>query len=291
MALNLSTVEFLKRKIQSSEYIDFNFVIGQLFSYLKQELVDNPIYDYYLRRERDWENIDYEERLYTGNTLPKDFSEAKSLVFFLYHRLSTLDRNHSISFIQDIVGGDNANSSSNKFLNLTFGYLDKALDDIANANPEFESPSPRIAAGNLAFIIHGHDDQLKAEAQLLLLRAGINTVVLHEQPDAGRTIIDKLIGESEKADYAIALLSPDDLVNTGIHRARQNVILEIGYFMGKLGKERVRLIMRDNVEIPSDLQGVLYEKYDSSGQWKVKLMKEMMHAGFYVDMNAVIKVL
>ncbi|WP_084446694.1 TIR domain-containing protein [Hymenobacter roseosalivarius] len=69
------------------------------------------------------------------------------------------------------------------------------------------------------------------------------------------------------------------------NRARQNVILEIGYFLGRLGSERMRLITKENVEIPSDLSGILYQKHDSAGAWKIKLLKEMMAVGIYVNME------
>jgi predicted nucleotide-binding protein len=77
----------------------------------------------------------------------------------------------------------------------------------------------------------------------------------------------------------------------GQGRARQNVILEIGYFLGLLGKERVRMLVKGDTEIPSDLYGVLYEKYDESGAWKIKILKEMIAVGIYADTKAVIDTL
>jgi len=142
--------------------------------------------------------------------------------------------------------------------------------------------------GDKIFIIHGHDNEMKREVQLLLSRASLDDVVLHECPDKGRTIIDKIIEESEPACYAIALLSPDDSLADGEKRARQNVILEIGYFLGKLGKERVRLLKRGNVEVPSDLHGILYENYDETGSWKIKLLKEIQAVGIKLDIQKVV---
>jgi predicted nucleotide-binding protein len=174
-------------------------------------------------------------------------------------------------------------------LNVTFfGYFELTLEDIINANPEIEVKSPQKVNNKTAFIVHGHDNELKTELQLLLNRAGVNSIVLHEQADKGRTIIDKLIGETETAGYAIALLTPDDLTKDGNNRARQNVILEIGFFLGKLGKERIRMVVKGDVEIPSDLHGILYEKHDPNGAWKIKLLKELQAVGIYVDLQAAI---
>lgn len=135
------------------------------------------------------------------------------------------------------------------------------------------------------FIIHGHDENMKINVQLLLERAKVKGVVLHERPDRSRTIIDKLIEESQGAVYAIALFSPDDKTEDGEKRARQNVILELGYFIGLIGKQNVRILYKDGTSIPSDIQGVLYEPYDSNGNWKMRLLKEMKEAGVEVDIE------
>lgn len=134
------------------------------------------------------------------------------------------------------------------------------------------------------FIIHGKNNELKREVQLLLERVGIEGIVLHEKADRGRTIIDKLIEEAEHAIYAIAILTPDDVVDSEF-RARQNVYVEAGYFLGKLGKSRVLLLKLGNIEIPSDLQGILYTEVDDvvNGYWKSKVIKELVNAGFNVD--------
>lgn len=139
------------------------------------------------------------------------------------------------------------------------------------------------------FIIHGHDEEMKRSVQLFLNRAKLKDIVLHEQPDKNRTIIEKLIEEGETASYVIALLSPDDTQNDGTHRARQNVILEIGYFIGKLGREKVRILRKGDTVIPSDLQGILYENYDKDGAWRIKLTKEMKSVGIPIDMEKIIE--
>ena len=142
------------------------------------------------------------------------------------------------------------------------------------------------------FIIHGKNNELKREVQLLLERIGIEGIVLHERADKGRTIIDKLIEEAEPAIYAIAILTPDDVVDSAF-RARQNVYLEAGYFLGKLGKSRVLLLKLGSIEIPSDLQGILYTEVDDivNGYWKSKVVKELVSAGFNVDMSALISII
>jgi len=125
--------------------------------------------------------------------------------------------------------------------------------------------------------------------QLLLTRAGVSNLVLHERPDLVRTIIDKLTQEGKNANYAIALFSPDDPGPNGNMRARQNVILEVGYFMGLIGKERIRILVKEDIEIPSDLSGILYEKYEKTGNWKLKILKELQAVGIFVDLGSVVQ--
>ncbi len=138
------------------------------------------------------------------------------------------------------------------------------------------------------FIIHGHDEEMKRSVQLFLNKVELKDIVLHEQPDRSRTVIEKLIGEGASAGYVIALLSPDDVQADGTLRARQNVILEIGYFIGKLGRDKVRLLKRGDTVIPSDLQGILYDTYDTAGTWRIKLAKEIQAVGLPINISNVI---
>ena len=111
---------------------------------------------------------------------------------------------------------------------------------------------------------------------------------MQEQPDGVRTIIEKF-EEYAQVDFAIALFTPDDM--GGLEgddpqfRARQNVIFEFGYFIGEYGRNRVRALVKGNVEIPSDYSGVLYIPLGSSNDWKKNLVRELRSAGFDVDAN------
>jgi len=143
---------------------------------------------------------------------------------------------------------------------------------------------------NKVFIIHGHDSGVKDTIARFLTQIGINPIILHEQPDKGRTIIEKINDYSDVV-YAIALLTPDDRgaerdkINDLKYRARQNVIFEFGYFIGKLGRNKVCGIIKDEIEIPSDYSGVLYIPIDNADAWKLRLIKEFKSAGLDIDAN------
>ena len=146
--------------------------------------------------------------------------------------------------------------------------------------------------GDEVFIVHGHDDGSKETVARFLEKLGLNATILHEQPSGGQTIIEKLEKYAGRAGFAIVLLTPDDVgtlkdeieENKSQPRARQNVVFELGYFIGKLGRERVCPIFKGEIEKPSDIDGVIYVRMEGEG-WKLQLGKEMKNAGFPVDMN------
>ena len=139
------------------------------------------------------------------------------------------------------------------------------------------------AAGSSVFVVHGHDDGAREGVARFLEKAGLKAVILHEKPNSGATIIEKLERYSDVA-FAIILLTGDDAcegVGEGEmqRRARQNVIFEAGLFVGRLGRDRVALLYEPGVEIPSDLHGLLYTELDAKDAWKIDLLKELIDAG------------
>ena len=139
------------------------------------------------------------------------------------------------------------------------------------------------------FIVHGHNDTLKLDVARTIEKLKLQPVILHEQSNNGKTIIEKFEKFSDVA-FAIILLTADDLGNSKNtqnlnKRARQNVIFELGYFIGKLGRENVMTLKEEGVEVPNDISGVVYTPYDSYGNWKTELAKELKSTGFTIDMN------
>jgi predicted nucleotide-binding protein len=178
------------------------------------------------------------------------------------------------------------------------GQLRK-LDSIGRTLELYESSAEKakVAAsaadsplGTKVLIVHGHDGSTKLEVAEFIQRiTGERPVILHEQPSYGsRTIIEKFEANAAEAGFAVILLTADDIGgvkgSTDLkHRARQNVVLEFGYFMGKLGRGRVVALYEKDVELPSDVLGVLYMPL--SGNWKVDLAKELHAAEIYVDLG------
>lgn len=140
------------------------------------------------------------------------------------------------------------------------------------------------------FVVHGHDEAVKESVARFIEKLDLQAIILHEQPNAGRTIIEKIEAYAN-VDFVVVLLTPDDMGASQNQpqelrpRARQNVIFELGYFIGKFGRSKVCALYKEKVELPSDYQGVLYLPLDPGGSWRLALAKEIKGIGIDIDLN------
>jgi predicted nucleotide-binding protein len=141
------------------------------------------------------------------------------------------------------------------------------------------------------FIVHGHDQSAKSEVARVLEHLKFDVVILQEQPNRGQTIIEKFQQNSLQVAFAVVLMTADDraagprdALPEQANRARQNVILELGYFMGALGRGRVATLIAPGVEQPSDILGIAYIEMDKA-DWRPRLAQELAAAGLDVDFN------
>lgn len=144
------------------------------------------------------------------------------------------------------------------------------------------------------FLVHGRDEGAKSAVARFLEKLDLQPVILDEQANRGLTIIEKFESHSD-VGFAIVLLTPDDEgalrgdEKSGRHRARQNVIFELGFFIGRLGRQRVCALTKESaMEIPSDYSGVVYIPLDEGGGWQLALIKELKAADLDVDPNRVL---
>jgi predicted nucleotide-binding protein len=163
-------------------------------------------------------------------------------------------------------------------------YPVKAIPSLPKGVPPF--------VGNTVFIVHGHSDVVRLEIEKFVKALGLQPIILFELPNRGQTIIEKFERETN-VGFAIALLTADDVATCNRDkkvemRARQNVVFELGYFVGKLGRGRVAVLKESGVAEPSDLHGIVYTEIDDRGAWKFELAKKLKAAGFVIDINGVI---
>lgn len=165
-------------------------------------------------------------------------------------------------------------------------YLDEMKDE------EMGSVNEKTISNHLSsdftkiFIVHGHDGEIREAVARLIEKQNITPIILNEQANQGKTIIEKFEKYSDVTS-AICLFTSDDRGKANNetdykNRARQNVIFEAGYFIGKLGRKNVILVADENVEIPSDMSGMVYA---NRNEWRFKLLKELKAMGFSIDYN------
>ena len=163
-------------------------------------------------------------------------------------------------------------------------YLSEMEEDAVVQQPQIVSNTNLTYSK--VFVVHGHDGELKQAVARIIEKQGIEAIILSEQANKGRTIIEKFEDYSDVGG-AICLFTADDYGRakadkTDNTRARQNVVLETGYFMGKLGRSHVVLLADKGIEMPSDLSGVVYTDI---GKWEIDLLKELKAMGYTVDFN------
>ena len=158
------------------------------------------------------------------------------------------------------------------------------IDELRLVRPD---PPRQGVAKPRVFVVHGRDEGIKNEVARWLAKSGLEEVILHEQANLGRTLIAKFREVAQDVAFAVVIMSPDDV--GGLKggelsgRARQNVIFELGYFIGLLGPDRVAALVVDHVERPSDFDGVVYISHDPRGAWKLELAREFKALGIPFD--------
>lgn len=143
------------------------------------------------------------------------------------------------------------------------------------------------------FIVHGHDSGLKNEVARFITNMGYEPIILHEQSNKGKTIIEKIEAFSNVC-YAIILYTPCDKGATADSqnlqpRARQNVVFEHGFLIGTLGRNRVCALIKNEVEKPGDVDGIVYVTYDDRGAWKKDIAKEFKDLGMEFNINVLLQ--
>jgi predicted nucleotide-binding protein len=222
---------------------------------------------------------------YDGDEAANEFLEAAE--GFIFRRVNQSLTETIMHRIAATEGGTNTLVSLTERL--------RFAQEPSTTTIEAPAVEPSDVVPETIFIVHGHDEAAKHQVARFLERVKApEVVILEEQPDRGRTIIEKFEQHSASAGYAVVLLTGDDegrkLGTEELNpRARQNVILELGFFIAKLGRSRVAMLYQDGVERPSDIDGVLVSPLDDAGAWKQKLAREMRAAGVSVDADAVLR--
>lgn len=208
------------------------------------------------------------------------WKETGSGIYNAYNYQSERERDHQNAFRRQMEQAK--------------GIIQSAVDALTDLVSEANEKASQIAGSfdpKKVFIVHGHNETVKQSVARTLETIGLTPIILAEQPDKGRTVIEKFEKEGNDVGFAVVLLTADDKgrknrARTMQSRARQNVVFEMGYFMALLGRERVMLLLQEGVEEPSDLKGVVYTALDKDGAWKYRLVKELREQGYEVSSDS-----
>ena len=210
------------------------------------------------------------------NVFPEkpDYVQEFKVIILGMVNLSTLDK-ADFEYSQDYL----------RALKLADLFLESMIEEVEKFWPD--SQTSTTAKSNKVFVIHGKDKNIRNEVTNLLMQVELEPIILDEQPSQGLTIIEKLEQRTD-VGFAVALLTPDDLGSESgeemqMFRARQNVIFELGFFTGKLGRKHVCVLAKGEIDIPSNYSGVVYIPMDESDNWKYKFAKELRSMGFDID--------
>lgn len=222
--------------------------------------------------------IEYDGRAYVGN-VP---SAAETVL--LNDSGGTLDTAEAVRLIKDAL----VRLSQE-------GKIDAPIErhrDWRILKPMMRSKRGGAVSNKNVFIVHGHNGEAKESVARFVEKLGLEAIILHERPNKGRTIITKFQEESQGVGFAVVLMTPDDegrAINAPNMnpRARQNVVLELGFFIGKLGPERVAAVVKGSIERPSDFDGVVYISLDEA-DWRTKLASEFKAAGLEADWSKIL---
>lgn len=198
-----------------------------------------------------------------------------------------------------MLGGSKSNSEKvNDFIKLFNAKIDnlkklfQKTDLLKSSETEQSNQQEMEFDKSQVFIVHGHDDLAKEETARFIEKLGFSPIILHEQASSGLTIIEK-IESYTNVGFGVVLYTPCDKgAKNGDEsnlkfRARQNVVFEHGYLIGKIGRKNVTALVKGNIETPNDTSGVVY--ISMSNDWKFALAKELKNSGFPVDMNKVVE--
>lgn len=165
----------------------------------------------------------------------------------------------------------------------------------SDLSTQSDTSSERQPRTKKVFVVHGRDEISKTSLEVFLHEIGLEPVVLHRQADEGMTIIEKFEKHSD-VGYVFILLTPDEVAYLATEegkpdaernkefRARPNVIFEFGYFIGKFGRSRVCCLYTGNVSLPSDVNGIIYKKYEKGiEEVAYSVIKDLKASGYSIS--------
>ena len=164
--------------------------------------------------------------------------------------------------------------------------------NVEEINQLFNNPTPISEMNKKVFVVYGHDTNARTQLEAMLRRWDLEPLILDQLVSSGQTIIEKLEEYTNQANFGIVLATPDDIgyprsdESKKQFRVRQNVVLELGMLLSKIGRDKVAILLSqaEEMEKPSDIQGLIYIPFkENVEEAKLSLAKEMQNNGYELD--------
>lgn len=199
------------------------------------------------------------------------------------------------SFLGNMSGSDNPIVQQQYVLRKKVEELEKLISKASLLksslpNSSVEPTQRKNLAMDEVFIVHGHDEEAKEKTARFVEKLGFKPIILHEKASSGKTIIEKIESYSY-VGFGIVLYTACDIggkktENPDLrNRGRQNVVFEHGFLIGKIGRPNVTALVKEDIETPNDISGVVYVFMDDAGSWQFQIAKELQNSGYQVDLN------
>lgn len=252
----------------------------------KLELLDRQIVDANGGRPTDFEAWKQKTEVVLRNVLGKDSPILESFQGNRYHPSMWTERTDFAPYVQ---AGVQRAVSMIESAKVELELQHELAEVLESAEKDARAkPTP----GREIFIVHGHNDARKHEvARLMKGLTGEDPIILHEQPDMGRVLLEKFEQTAARTGFAVIIATGDDVGRAASQtadrpRARQNVVFGMGFFFGALGRDRTSVLLDHGVEEPGDVDGLVYIPLDKAGGWKSALARNIEAAGITIDWSA-----
>ena len=267
--------ELLISNYEFKEHLELRLKIGE--EMLNRQINTNEELELLIKNSNSWSDYNAE---YLKQSFNNSFNEYRK------------DYQSSGTYWGGIAGPSLQQPERQKFIikNQITNLKNLIEKSVLFKSPTEETNQAKVLSINTneIFIVHGHDEEAKSKTARFIEQLGFRPIILHEQASSGKTIIEK-IEEYTNVGFGIILYTPCDLggktIDTLKSRARQNVVFEHGYLIGKIGRKNVCALVKGDIETPNDISGVVYVKMDSDEAWHLKIAKELKSSGYKVDMN------
>ena len=282
MTVDQTPTELTTHKEEFNKVLDERIVIGdEIFN---RQITTSEAFNKNREDFSDWNDYNSE---YLKHAFNKEHNEYKE-------RYDDAD-----TFSFGFFGGQTSPAEElEKFKDKVNNKLDnlkklRAKTDLLKSTTREKYPrAEKVVALNKSqvFIVHGHDETAKTKTARFIEKLGLKPIILHEQASGSKTVIEKIEAYSN-VGFGIVLYTACDIgakaeENPKLKsRARQNVVFEHGFLIGKIGRENVCALVKGEIETPNDISGVVYVKMDDEDAWHLKIARELRNSGYEIDMN------